>query len=111
MPRISPRSAARLLLATALLLPGSAQAEHHESDADAGVMMEINAHPSRLDLDDLAAATARDLGIPIVISTDAHSTRGFEVMEYGIFQARRAGLEKQHVANTRTWAQFKKLMR
>ncbi len=78
--------------------------------ADHGVMMEINAHPSRLDLDEIAAATAKELKIPIVISTDAHSVTGFDVMQYGIYQARRAGLEKKDVANTRTWGQFKKLL-
>ena len=79
--------------------------------ADHGVMMEINAHPSRLDLDDVHAAAARDLGIPIVISTDAHSTNGLDVMQYGVYQARRAGLTKKDVANTRTWAQFRKMLR
>ncbi|MFO1095609.1 MAG: PHP domain-containing protein [Planctomycetaceae bacterium] len=79
--------------------------------ADHGVMLEINADPHRLDLDDVHAAAAKDLGIPIVISTDAHSTRGFELMQYGVQQARRAGLEKQDVANTRTFAQFRKLLR
>jgi DNA polymerase (family 10) len=79
--------------------------------ADHGVMIEINAHPSRLDIDDVGAAAAKDLGIPIVISTDAHSTTGLDVMQYGIFQARRAGLEAKDVANTRTWAQFRKLLR
>ncbi len=79
--------------------------------ADHGVMLEINAHPSRLDLDDVHAAAARDLGIPIVINTDAHSTNGLDVMQYGVFQARRAGLEKKDVANTRTFAQFRKLLR
>jgi len=79
--------------------------------ADHSVMMEINAHPSRLDLDDIQARAARDYGIPIVISTDAHSTSGFEVMQYGIYQARRAGLEKKDVANTRTWKQFQKLLK
>ncbi len=79
--------------------------------ADHGVMMEINAHPSRLDLDDLHAATARDHGIPIVISTDAHSTSGMDVMEWGVCQARRAGLEKKHVANARSWSRFRKLLR
>jgi DNA polymerase (family X) len=85
--------------------------EIFKAAADHGVMMEINAHPSRLDLDDIQAAAARDRGIPIVISTDAHSTNGFDVMQYGVYQARRAGLEKKDVANTRTWAQFKKLLR
>jgi DNA polymerase (family 10) len=78
--------------------------------ADHGVMMEINAHPSRLDLSDIHAAAAKDLGIPIVISTDAHSVNGFDVMQYGVFQARRAGLEKKDVANTLPWNQFRKLI-
>ena len=79
--------------------------------ADHGVMIEINAHPSRLDIDDVGAAAARDLGIPIVIDTDAHSVNGLDVMQYGIWQARRAGLEAKDVANTRPWAQFKKMLR
>jgi DNA polymerase (family 10) len=79
--------------------------------ADHGVMMEINAHPSRLDLDEIHAAAARDRGIPIVISTDSHNVNGFDVLEYGIYQARRAGLEKKDVANTRTFAKFRKLLR
>ncbi len=79
--------------------------------ADHGVMIEINAHPSRLDIDDVGAAAARDLGIPIVIDTDAHSVNGLDVMRYGIYQARRAGLEAKDVANTRPWSQFQKLLR
>ncbi len=79
--------------------------------ADHGVMLEINAHPSRLDLNDIQAAAAKDRGIPIVISTDSHSTQGFDVLQYGIFQARRAGLEAKDVANTRTLAEFRKLLR
>jgi DNA polymerase (family 10) len=76
-----------------------------------GVMMEINAHPSRLDLDDVHASRARDLEIPIVINTDAHSTGGLDVMRYGVYQARRAGLTKNDVANTRTFKQFRKMLR
>ncbi len=79
--------------------------------ADNGVLMEINAHPSRLDLDDIQAASAKDYGIPIVINTDAHSTTGFDVMKYGVYQARRAGLEKKDVANTLTFSKFKNLLR
>lgn len=78
--------------------------------ADHGKMIEINANPNRLDIDDVGAAAAKDLGIPIVINTDAHSVVGFDVMPWGIYQARRAGLEAKDVANTRTWAQFKKLL-
>jgi DNA polymerase (family 10) len=78
--------------------------------ADHGTMMEINAHPNRLDLDDVHAAAARDLGIPIVISTDSHSVTGFDLMQYGVYQARRAGLEKKDVANTRPFKEYKKLL-
>lgn len=85
--------------------------ELFKAAADHGVMMEINAHPSRLDLDDIQAAAARDFGIPIIINTDAHATNGLDVMQYGVFQARRAGLEKKDVANTRTFSQFKKLLK
>lgn len=79
--------------------------------ADHGVMMEINAHHSRLDLDDTHAAAAKSLGIPIVISTDAHSTTGFCEMEFGVYQARRAGLEARDVANTRSFPEFQKLLK
>ena len=79
--------------------------------ADSGVMMEINAHPSRLDLDDVRAAAARDLGIPIVISTDSHSPNGLDLLQFGVFQARRAGLEKKDVANTRPVKEFRSLLR
>ena len=79
--------------------------------ADYGVMMEINAHPSRLDLDDVHAAAAKRHGVPIVVNTDAHSPQGLDVMRYGIYQARRAGLEKTDVANTRTLKQFRRLLR
>lgn len=79
--------------------------------ADYGVLMEINAHPSRLDLDDIQAAAAKDHGIPIVINTDAHSQSGLDVMQYGVYQARRAGLEKKDVANTLPVSRFKKLLR
>ncbi len=73
-------------------------------------MMELNAHPSRLDLNDVACGAAKNLGVPIVISSDAHNTAGLDVMRYGILQARRGGLTKKDVANTRTWAQMKKLL-
>jgi DNA polymerase (family 10) len=66
-----------------------------------GVAMELNAHPHRLDLRDTHLIRARELGIPIVISTDAHSARDLQYMRYGVEQARRAGLEAAHVLNTR----------
>jgi len=73
-------------------------------------LMELNANPHRLDLNDVYCAAAKQHGIPIVISTDAHSPDGLEVLRYGILQARRAGLTKEDVANTRSWPQMKKLI-
>ena len=73
--------------------------------------MEINASYQRLDLDDIQAAAARDRGIPIVISTDAHSVGGLDGMEYGVYQARRAGLTKADVANTLPIGEFRKKIR
>ena len=78
--------------------------------ADFGVMLEINSSPSRLDLDDVQAAAAKALGIPIVIDTDSHSTNGFDTLVYGVGQARRAGLTKDDVANARPWPEFQKLL-
>ena len=79
--------------------------------AEHGVMLEINAHPSRLDLDDIQAAAARDLGIPIVINSDAHSESGLDVMQWGVYQARRAGLSPSDVANTGSLAELQARMR
>lgn len=76
---------------------------------DNGKFMELNAHPSRLDLDDLACAAAKKYSVPIVISTDSHNILGLDAMRYGVLQARRGGLTKADVANTRTWTQLKKL--
>jgi DNA polymerase (family 10) len=75
-----------------------------------GKLLELNAHPSRLDLDDVACATAKTLGIPVVISTDAHRPEGLDAMCLGVQQARRGGLTARDVANTRTWPQLKKLL-
>ena len=81
-----------------------------EAAARTGTFLEINANPWRLDLDDRHAAAARKAGVPLVISTDAHSIRGLDVMRCGILQARRAGLEKGDVANTRSLAELRRLM-
>ena len=79
--------------------------------ARTGTFLEINANPWRLDLNDIHAAAAKKAGVKIVISTDAHSTRGLDVMRCGVLQARRAGLEASDVANTRTLAGLRKLMK
>jgi len=78
--------------------------------AEHGKALELNAHPLRLDLDDVACAEAKSQGVLIVISTDAHRPDGLAAMRYGILQARRGGLTKDDVINTRTWPQVKKLL-
>ncbi|MEE2641926.1 MAG: DNA polymerase/3'-5' exonuclease PolX [Planctomycetota bacterium] len=74
-------------------------------------LLELNANPARLDLNDVFCALARSHGIPIAISTDAHSTRGLNVLRYGIKQARRAGLTRADVANTKSLKQLEKLLK
>lgn len=93
--------------------------EPYEVDLDAvlraarqhGKFMELNASPHRLDLNDVHCAAAHSLGIPIVISTDAHAPEGFDELRYGILQARRAGLTRADVLNARTLPQLRKLLR
>ena len=79
--------------------------------ARTGTFLEINANPWRLDLDDRHAAAAKAAGVKLVISTDAHSTRGFEVLRCGVLQARRAGLEAKDVVNTHTLVELRQLMK
>jgi len=81
-----------------------------EAAARTGTFLEINANPWRLDLDDRHAAAARRAGVKLVISTDAHSTQGLDVMRCGVLQARRGGLEKTDVANTRPLADLRRLL-
>jgi DNA polymerase (family 10) len=76
-----------------------------------GKFLELNANPARLDLDDVNCIAAKRNGIPIVISSDAHSTGGLEVLRYGVIQARRGGLTAGNVPNTRPWAEVKKMLR
>jgi DNA polymerase (family 10) len=65
-----------------------------------GVIVELNAHPERLDLKDTHLLRARELGLKVVISTDAHRTSDLALMRYGVEQARRAWLTAADVVNT-----------
>lgn len=71
------------------------------------VAVELNASPHRLDLRDVHVERARELGVAVVISTDAHSTQQLGTMSYGVDQARRAGLEAADVLNARSVAEFR----
>jgi len=78
--------------------------------AAAGTFLEINAHPSRLDLNEHHAAAARRAGVKMVVSTDAHSVGGLGLMRCGVLQARRAGLTRDDVVNTLGWSDFRRLL-
>ncbi len=64
-----------------------------------GTALEINSNPSRLDLEDIYARRAAEMGIPIAINTDAHHESHMDFLEYGVANARRAWLTKDHVLN------------
>jgi DNA polymerase (family 10) len=72
----------------------------------AGVAVEINASPSRLDLNDLHARRAKELGVPIAIDTDAHTIGHLDYMRFGVSVARRAWLTPEDVLNTRPEKDF-----
>jgi DNA polymerase (family 10) len=78
--------------------------------AELGVWLELNANPERLDLDDRACRAARDLGVGIALSTDAHSIAALSNIEYGVIQARRGWLEPRDVVNARAGEEFYKLL-
>jgi DNA polymerase (family 10) len=67
-----------------------------------GTLVEINAHPQRLDIDWIACKRAKALGVKLVINPDAHSMAELAYTQYGIDVARRGWLEKDDIFNTRT---------
>jgi DNA polymerase (family 10) len=71
-----------------------------EACAATGTVVEINAHPSRLDVSDVYARRALELGCKLAINCDAHVRSGMEFMEYGIATARRGWVEAKDVVNT-----------
>jgi DNA polymerase (family 10) len=79
--------------------------------AEAGTVMEINAHPSRLDLDDVHARRAKELGIKLSINTDAHSAEDMDLMHFGVSTARRAWLETDDVINTWSYSRLMKWLK
>ncbi|MEJ2645320.1 MAG: DNA polymerase/3'-5' exonuclease PolX [Gammaproteobacteria bacterium] len=77
---------------------------------DAGCFLELNAHPERLDLQDIYCKMAKDNGVLVSIDSDAHSTANFDLLRFGIGQARRGWLEKGDVLNTRSLSALRKLL-
>lgn len=70
-----------------------------------GKALEINAMPSRLDLKDIHVFRARELGVKLIIGTDAHSTGHLDFMRFGVGVARRGWCEAEHILNTRPLAE------
>lgn len=76
-----------------------------------GCFLELNAQPARLDLTDVHCRMAKDMGLKVAISTDAHSTGQLDYMRFGIGQARRGWLEARDVLNTRGLGELRKFLK
>jgi DNA polymerase (family X) len=81
-----------------------------EAAAKSGTAMEINAYPSRLDLNDIWSRMAKDLGVRLAINTDAHDVEQMKVMRYGINVARRAWLEKKDILNAMSLQELRNVL-
>ncbi len=82
-----------------------------EAARDRGRIVELNAQPERLDLDDRGCRLAREVGVKVAIATDAHRVADLDLMRFGVDQARRGWLEPDDVANTRPLAELRRLLR
>jgi DNA polymerase (family 10) len=76
-----------------------------------GCALEVNSQPERLDLVDSACIAAKEAGVRLVISSDAHHPHDFDGLDYGVNQARRGWVERDDVLNTRPLAEFRKSLR
>lgn len=77
---------------------------------ETGCVLELNAHPDRLDLDDTACRMARDNGVKVAISTDTHRIDDLAFMRFGIGQARRGWLAARDVVNTSRLDELRELL-
>jgi DNA polymerase (family 10) len=82
-----------------------------EAAKERGCFLEINAHPDRLDLSDRHCKMAKDIGLKLAVSTDAHSVADLDFIRYGVDQARRGWLEPNDVINTRGLKDLRKLLK
>jgi len=82
-----------------------------EAALERGCFLELNAQPERLDLTDIHCRMAKEMGLKIAISTDAHTAATLDYMRFGIGQARRGWLEPGDVLNTRGLGELRKLLR
>ena len=82
-----------------------------EKAVETGVALEINAYYDRLDLDDINSRMAKQMGVKLVINTDAHNIGMMRDMKLGVCVARRAWLKKDDVLNTLPWNKLKRALR
>ncbi len=78
---------------------------------DNNCFMELNAHPKRLDLNDIHLKMARDMGVKVAISTDAHSIKDLGYIKYGRDQAARGWLRAEDVINTYSLEKLMNILR
>jgi DNA polymerase (family X) len=78
---------------------------------DFGCHLEVNAQPDRLDLNDNYIHAAKEAGVTLAISTDAHSLDAFECIRFGVDQARRGWLTADDVINAQPLAELRKILR
>jgi DNA polymerase (family 10) len=78
-----------------------------EGAANTGTALEVNSIPNRLDLDDVHARRARELGVKLAINSDAHHAGGLDSMAYGLATARRGWATVPDVLNTLTWEEIR----
>ena len=82
-----------------------------EAAQERGCFLEVNAQPDRLDINDVYCKMAKEMGLKIAISTDAHSVNELDYLRFGVGQARRGWLEAEDVLNTRSWKELRKLLK
>jgi len=78
---------------------------------ETGTILEVNAIPNRLDLDDAHIRRAVGMGVRLAINSDAHNTAGLAAMEYGVATARRGWAEAKDVVNTLSLNELLELIR
>jgi histidinol phosphatase-like PHP family hydrolase len=67
-----------------------------------GCAIQVNGQPDRLDLDEVHCKLAKEIGVKLVLSTDAHNPSELGFMRYAVEQARRGWLEASDILNTRS---------
>lgn len=76
-----------------------------------GCFAEVNSQPDRLDLNDVLCRNAKEIGLEVAVSTDAHGCGDLDLLRFGVDQARRGWLEASDVLNTRSWIGLRSLLR